>query len=95
MCGSRKYPYPHPPPPMEGYWKFQGGGGSRGANSQEVCVCGGGGGGRRVTYFQRVQEHCLRETYQYRICDLVNQQIDELQFILVYSNAICTFSGRF
>ena len=50
---------------------------------------------RRVINFQRVQEHCLRETYQYRIYDLINQQIDELQLILVCSNAICTFSGHF
>ena len=63
--------------------------GSRGANFQGVW------GVRRVIYFQRVQEHCLRKTYQYRIYDLINQQIDELQRILVYSNVICTFSGHF
>ena len=56
-----------------GWW------GSRGANSQRVW------GVRRVIYFQRVQEHCLRETYQYRIYDLIKQQIDELQHILVYT----------
>ena len=33
--------------------------------------------------------------YQDRICDLVNQQIHELQYISVYSNAIHTFSGHF
>ena len=42
---------------------------------------------RRVIYFQRVQEHCLRETYQYRIYDLINQEIDELQYVLVSLNA--------
>ena len=26
---------------------------------------------------------------------LINQEIDELQYILVYLNAICTFSGHF
>ena len=26
---------------------------------------------------------------------LINQKIDELQYILVYLNAICTFSGHF
>ena len=41
---------------------------------------------RRVICLQRVQEHTLRKTYQYRIYDLINQQIDELQYILVYSN---------
>ena len=76
---------------MEGYWKFQGGWGSRGANFSPRGV-----GVRRVIYFQRVQEHCLRETYQYRIYDLINQEIDKLQYILVYLNAICTFnSGHF
>ena len=77
--------------PMEGYWKFQGGGwgGFRGANFQGVW------GVRRVIYFQRVQAHCQKETYQYRIYDLINQQIDEFQYILVYSNAICTLSGHF
>ena len=56
-----------------------GGGESRGAYFQRWGV-------RRAIYFQRVQEHCLRETYQYRIYDLINQQIDKLQYILVYSN---------
>ena len=65
---------------MEGYWKFQGDVGSGGANFQGLW------GVRKVIYLQRVQEHCLRETYQYRIFDLINQQIDELQYILVYSN---------
>ena len=74
--------------PMEGYWKFQGGGGL------EVQISRGDGV-RRVIYFQRVQEHCLSETYQSRIYDLINQEIDELQYILVYLNAICTFSGHF
>ena len=32
-----------------------------------------------------------RETFQYR----AKQQIDELHYFLVYSNAICTFSGHF
>ena len=50
-----------------------------------------GVGVRRVIYFLRVQERCLRETYQHRIYGLINQQIDKLQYILVYSNAICTF----
>ena len=66
-----------------------GGWGSRGANFQGVWEV------RRVIHFQRVQEHCLSETYQYRIYDLINQQIDKLQLILVYSNAICTLSGHF
>ena len=58
--------------PMQGYWKFQGDGESNGANFQRVL------GVRRVIYFQRVEEHWMRETYQYRIYDLINQQIDEL-----------------
>ena len=69
---------------MEGCWKFQGG---RGLEVQISKGC-------RVIYFQRVQEHCLRETYQYYIYDLINQEIDELQYILVYTNAICTFKAR-
>ena len=61
-----------------------------------MCKFPSGVGVRRVIYFQRVQEHCLRETYQYRIYDLINQEINELQDILVYLNAICTFnSGHF
>ena len=85
MCGSRKYPYlPH-----GRLLEIPGGGGSRGANSQRVW------GVRRLICFQRVQEHCLRQTYQYRIYDLINHQIDELQYILVYSNAICIFERTF
>ena len=64
---------PHPPPlSMEGYWKFQGVGRSRGKKFRGVCWV------RRVIYLLRVQEHCLREIYQYRIYDLINQQVDEL-----------------
>ena len=78
MCGSRKYPYP--PIGSLRLLEIPGGkeGGSRGDNFQGVW------GVRRVIYFQRVQEHYLRETYQYRIYDLISQQIDKLQFILVY-----------
>ena len=49
---------------------------------------------RRVIIFQGVQEHCSRETYQDRICNLVNQQIHELQYTSVYATAIRTFRGH-
>ena len=54
----------------------------------------GRGGVRREIFFQGVQEQCPKETYRDRICNLVDQQIHELQYISVYSNAIRTFSGH-
>ena len=56
LSGSRKYAYP---PHMEGYWKFQKSGFLEVKFPRGVGV-------RRVTFFQREQEHCPRETFQYR-----------------------------
>ena len=53
-----------------------------------------GMGVRRVIYFQGVQEHCPRETYQDSICDLINQQINELQYNSVYSYGNLHISER-
>ena len=59
LCGCRKYPCPP--------WKVSGisvGVGGLEVQVSKGCVCVGGGGSRRV------QEHCLRENFQYRIYDL-------------------------
>ena len=60
----------------------------------ESLEIAGEGGVRREIFFQGVQEQCPKETYRDRICNLVDQQIHELQCISVYSNAIRTFSGH-
>ena len=76
---------------MESLWKLRGGrGGGGGSPEAEISKRYGV---RREIFFQGVQEHCPKETYQDRICDLVDQQIHELQYISesVFSNAIRTF----
>ena len=75
---------------MEGYWKFQGGGGG----GLEVQISKGCRG-EKSNIFPEGPRALPEGTYQYRICNLINQEIDELQYILVYLNAICTFSGQF
>ena len=76
--------------PMEGYWKFQGGGGL------DVQISKWCWGEKSNIFPEGPRALPEGNQYQYRIYDLINQEIDELQDILVYLNAICTFnSGHF
>ena len=74
--------------PMEGYWKFQGGGGL------EVQISKGCRG-EKSNIFPEGPRTLPEGNLPILPLRLINQEIDELQYILVYLNAICTFSGHF
>ena len=57
---------------MEGYWKFQGGGGLEMQISK-------GCRGEKSNIFPEGPRALPEETYPYRLYDLINQEIDELQ----------------
>ena len=70
--------------PMEGDWKFQGGGGDLEVQISKVC------GGEKSNIFPEGPRTLSDGNLPISHLRFINQQTNEVQHILVYSNAICT-----